>query len=141
MMFVDASVIVAIINQEPGWEELVKRLSEFAGERNVSPMVRFEAVVAVARAAAEVTGSKTTPDLVAKAWELFDGFVTEIQARELSLSSEIGSAAIEAGTCYGKVVGHPAGLNFGDYFAYACARALKTALLYKGNDFSQTDLA
>ena len=35
----------------------------------------------------------------------------------------------------------PAGLNFGDCFAYACAKSLKVPLLYKGNDFALTDLA
>jgi len=35
---------------------------------------------------------------------------------------------------------HPAGLNFGDLFAYALARAFDEALLFKGDDFSKTDL-
>ena len=41
---------------------------------------------------------------------------------------------------WGKGV-HPAGLNFGDCFAYACAEAYSTRLIYKGKDFAQTDLA
>ena len=36
---------------------------------------------------------------------------------------------------------HPAGLNFGDCFAYALAKATGEPLLFKGNDFSRTDLA
>lgn len=36
---------------------------------------------------------------------------------------------------------HPAGLNFGDCFAYALARELDRPLLFKGNDFRQTDIA
>jgi len=36
---------------------------------------------------------------------------------------------------------HPAGLNFGDCFAYALARVLGEPLLFKGNDFPQTDIA
>ena len=35
---------------------------------------------------------------------------------------------------------HPAGLNFGDCFAYALARHTGEPLLFKGNDFSQTDI-
>jgi ribonuclease VapC len=35
---------------------------------------------------------------------------------------------------------HPAGLNFGDCFSYALARALGQPLLFVGNDFSQTDV-
>ena len=35
---------------------------------------------------------------------------------------------------------HPAGLNFGDCFAYALARTLREPLLFKGDDFSKTDV-
>lgn len=140
-MFVDASVIVAILNQEAGWEELVKRLGDIPGERHVSPLVRFEAVMALARAAAEPTGRKPTPEVVSRARELVDGFILEIEAQDTAISSEIGLIAIDAGMRYGKAVGHPADLNFGDCFAYACAKTLGAKLFYKGNDFSQTDMA
>jgi ribonuclease VapC len=42
---------------------------------------------------------------------------------------------------FGKGSGHSAGLNFGDCFAYALARDTGEPLLYKGNDFSLTDVA
>ncbi len=35
---------------------------------------------------------------------------------------------------------HPASLNFGDCFAYALAKSLGEPLLFKGRDFSQTDI-
>ncbi len=35
---------------------------------------------------------------------------------------------------------HPAGLNFGDCFAYALARETGSALLYVGQDFAKTDM-
>ena len=35
---------------------------------------------------------------------------------------------------------HPAGLNFGDCFAYALAKATRESLLFKGNDFDKTDI-
>lgn len=35
---------------------------------------------------------------------------------------------------------HPAGLNFGDCMAYAVAKATGEPLLFKGNDFSRTDI-
>jgi len=35
---------------------------------------------------------------------------------------------------------HPAGLNFGDCFAYALAKAMREPLLFKGEDFRKTDL-
>ena len=37
--------------------------------------------------------------------------------------------------------GHPAGLNFGDCFAYALAKSTREPLLFKGDDFSHTDVA
>ena len=49
-------------------------------------------------------------------------------------------AAWNAFIAYGKGSGHPAGLNFGDVFAYATAKVRKLPLLFKGNDFSQTDI-
>ena len=49
--------------------------------------------------------------------------------------------AIRALSVYGKVVGHPAQLNMGDALSYACAKAFHVPLLYKGDDFSKTDLA
>ena len=41
---------------------------------------------------------------------------------------------------FGKASGHPAKLNFGDCFAYALAKAKREPLLFKGDDFSRTDV-
>jgi ribonuclease VapC len=70
-----------------------------------------------------------------------DALVEDLGAQEMSISPEIGKAALDAGATYGKAFGHVADLNFGDCFAYACAKVLGRALLYKGNDFAHTDLA
>ena len=56
--------------------------------------------------------------------------VTEIQAR----------IAREDNRDFGRGSGHPARLNFGDCFAYALARATGEPLLFKGDDFSHTDI-
>jgi len=48
-------------------------------------------------------------------------------------------AAREAFRQFGKGR-HPAGLNFGDCFSYALAKARSEPLLFKGGDFSQTDI-
>ncbi len=42
---------------------------------------------------------------------------------------------------FGKGGGPPAGLNFGDCFAYALAKSMREPLLFKGEDFSETDVA
>ena len=41
---------------------------------------------------------------------------------------------------YGKGSGHPAQLNFGDCFSYACARHHDVPLMFKGADFTRTDI-
>ncbi len=41
---------------------------------------------------------------------------------------------------FGKGTGHKAALNYGDCFAYALAKAMDAPLLFKGNDFQQTDI-
>jgi ribonuclease VapC len=50
-------------------------------------------------------------------------------------------AAFAAFVAYGKGSGHPAGLNFGDVFSYALAKVRGLPLLFKGDDFSHTDIA
>lgn len=56
---------------------------------------------------------------------------------------EIGDAklAIQAFSTYGKGRGHPAQLNLADCLSYASAKSCGMPLLYKGKDFSHTDLA
>ena len=50
-----------------------------------------------------------------------------------------GDAALRAYLAFGRGV-HRAGLNLGDCFAYALAKQLDAPLLYKGDDFSVTDI-
>jgi ribonuclease VapC len=137
-MFIDASAIVAILGREPGSEELEKRLAESDGRFVVSPLVKFEAAVALAR---QKAGAKPTPELLRQSRDAVDAFVQDIAAEVMAISPEIGDGALEASARYGKAIGHPADLNFGDCFAYACAKAIKAPLLYKGHDFARTDLA
>ena len=48
--------------------------------------------------------------------------------------------ALDAFARYGKGTQHPAQVNLGDCFAYAQAKSSRAALLFKGDDFSMTDL-
>ena len=50
------------------------------------------------------------------------------------------NAAYAAFIAFGKGSGHPANLNFGDVFSYALAKVRGLPLLFKGNDFSRTDI-
>ncbi len=139
-MFIDASAIVAILLREPGYEDLARRIEDSQEPLYTSPLARFEASVSLARAYSGLH-KKPSPDLVRKCAGVVTEFLDEIEAKDILISSSIGNSAIKAATEYGKAVGHPADLNFGDCFAYACAKAYRLKLVYKGNDFAQTDLA
>ena len=93
--------------------------------------------------AGALTGAavRPTPEIFAVARELVDSLIAEIGAKEISISGPIGDRALDAAMTYGKAVGHPADLNFGDCFAYACAKVSGMGLIYKGDDFARTDLA
>ena len=145
-MFVDASIIVAILGREPDQLEIIKRLDNHRDGFFVSPLVRYEAVHALARqkilkARSKAATRKPSREEVEQAERAVDTFITELGADEIAISPAMGAVALAASKAYGKAVGHPAGLNFGDCFAYACAKALGVPLAYEGNAFALTDLA
>ncbi|MGA2791921.1 MAG: type II toxin-antitoxin system VapC family toxin [Roseiarcus sp.] len=140
-MFLDASAIVGLVNDEPGSDQVKRKLDAAVGPYLVSPLALFEAVTAIARAHAAPGKRPVDAQTIAQAQAVVAAFVEDLGAREIIVSGDIGRKAIDAASRYGKVVGHKAALNFGDCFAYACAKACRVALLYKGEDFSHTDMA
>lgn len=68
-----------------------------------------------------------------------DHFVEEAEIELIPVTVEHTQCAREAWRRFGKG-NHPAGLNFGDCFAYALALTTGEALLFKGDDFSRTDV-
>jgi ribonuclease VapC len=138
-MFLDASVIVAIIAEEAGYEAFQSRLFDSGGPIYVSAIARFEAVQAIARNASAPL--KPTAEQLTNAGKTVDRMLAGLDVRHLDLTEDVGRLAATASATFGKAVGHPADLNMGDCFAYACAKTLNVPLLYKGNDFAQTDLA
>jgi ribonuclease VapC len=138
-MFLDASAIVAILNREPGFESLLERVRTGPTPLCYSPLSRFEAVTALARGRAGKHRSATKEDIVAFG-NIVDAFLADLGAKGVDLTAAVGFAAQEAAQTYGRCVGHPAGLNLGECFAYAAAKAAGVGLLYKGTDFAQTDL-
>jgi ribonuclease VapC len=139
-MFVDASVVVAVLAQEPGASALEERLEAVGGPFYVSPLVRFEAAIGLSRALGP-KGRRPSPATIARAEAAVDAFFEAIDAQMVVVDGETAAHATAAAKTYGKAIGHPADLNFGDCFAYACAKTLGVALLYRGNDFALTDLA
>ena len=141
-MYIDASALVAILGDEDDAIALEQRLLDAGGQPLVSALVRFEAILALARVIIRNRPREIDkPTALAHAREVVDEYLDHLGAREVAVSTDEGDLAISAAMTYGRVVGHKAGLNFGDCFSYACAKANGVPLLYKGNDFSQTDLA
>jgi ribonuclease VapC len=129
-MFIDASAMIAIIAEEPDGPALAARL-EHARRACTSPLALYEAILGLARR------SRLSID---QATDAVDQFVDQTGTEISPITAEIGRGAVLAFERYGRGR-HPAQLNMGDCFAYACARALDVPLLFKGDDFSQTDIA
>lgn len=142
MLFIDASVVVAILSQEEDANTLLDRLERDGGPFYISPVVRMEATLSLTRRLAEAVGKDkpATPDMMNKARSLVDQFAADLDCKEAMISGDVGSKALDAALEFGKIMNHPARLNMGDCFSYACARAYRTRIAYKGNDFSHTDL-
>jgi ribonuclease VapC len=126
-VIVDSSALIAILAGEPDAEELNDVLSG-AVRPALSVANYLEAAIVLDRHPARRAGEKLDRYLVTGQVELAD--VTESQAR----------IARSAYRNFGWGTGHPAGLNFGDCFAYALAIDRDESLLYKGNDFKHTDV-
>ncbi len=76
------------------------------------------------------------PRAVALAEDLFSLKLFEI----VPPGAEDLDAAFRAFIVFGKGSGHPAALNYGDLFSYALAKVRGLPLLFKGNDFAETDI-
>lgn len=141
MLFVDASVIVAIIQMEPDAEDLIQRMDECGGPYYVSAIVRMEAVQVIAMRLARANGRKdpVTPEILNTSRQLVEQFFADIEAKEISISGDIGMKALDAAQAFGEIVSHPAKLNMGDCLSYACALAYRTKIAFKGKNFSHTD--
>lgn len=70
----------------------------------------------------------------------FDDLIKVADLQIEPVTAEHAKIARQAYRDYGKASGHPAALNFGDCFSYALARETGLPLLFKGTDFSHTDL-
>ena len=96
----------------------------------ISPVVVWETVRAVAKIIQIEPG---------EARQLTLGYMARIGARTVAIGEIEQTEALEAHARFGKGA-HPARLNMGDCFAYACARSHGAPLLFKGEDFSLTDI-
>lgn len=143
-MYIDASAIVAIVGEENDASDLLARIDNSQSHFFVSPPTVFEAVISLARKKADESGlkGKSVPvHFIETSQAAVTKFLEDLSVKEIMISADIGRKAVDTAKLYGSVVGHKANLNFGDCFAYAAAKAYRVPLLYKGNDFAETDLA
>lgn len=130
-IFVDASALVAIIVNESEREPFRDSILD-DGDPLWSAMSCWETMSAVRKA--EHLSVAVARALVERSAEALSLRLVAIGPVELT-------TALDAHRHYGRNSGHPAKLNFGDCFAYGCAKANDARLLYEGNDFIHTDLA
>lgn len=127
-MIIDTSVIIAILQVEEDYRELGKAIIDCAGPRKMSSSSYLEASIVVDRNAnSDVAGQ-------------LDILITQMEIDIVPFTAAQSRIARAAYRQYGKGSGHLAQLNFGDCFAYALAKDSGEALLFKGSDFSQTDV-
>lgn len=130
MIVIDTSAIVAIFKVEADAQLLALTI-----ERDPAPIISAANVM---ECSIVIRAAKLLADAEAEAW--LDEVLSRGQIDVRPVTAEQLAIARMAHVRYGKGMGHPAQLNFGDCFAYALARAMDLPLLYKGDDFSKTDI-
>ena len=125
-MVIDSSALIAILRREPEEQEF-RNAVKLASTRLLSASTRVEIGI-VALGLAGDGGLKEA-----------DVLLDTLRVETVPLSADHARLAIDAFWHFGKGR-HPAGLNFGDCFSYALAKATGEPLLFKGDDFSRTDI-
>jgi ribonuclease VapC len=125
-MVIDSSAIIAILQNEPGAENLIDALLD-AAVRRVSAANLLEAAI-VMQARYGDAGEREV-----------DVLLQRLGIDVVPVTPQHAEIARSAYRRYGKGR-HPAGLNFGDCFAYALSKAMGESLLFVGEDFGQTDV-
>jgi ribonuclease VapC len=125
-VIVDTSAILAILLSEKEADDFTERLLQ-AGASRISAVSFVEAsIIAESRG-----GDGSVRQL--------DALMRKVGIAIEPVSEEQALAARQAFSDFGKGR-HPAGLNLGDCFSYALAKAAGEPLLFKGNDFRKTDI-
>ena len=125
MMVADTSALMAVVNREAEGPAFSDAMID-DGEVLVSTATAVEFLMVAMNRGEEIYESAV--ELLSRP------FIQLVPVEDAQLW-----AAVEAHRRFGRGR-HPAGLNFGDTFAYALASVRGLPLLYKGNDFVQTDI-
>ena len=125
-MIVDTSAILAVLFDEPDAERYARAI---AGDSRCRMSVAsfLEAAIVLESRGGSVAGDE------------LDFFLERASIELVPVTADHAQAARRAWRRFGKG-NHPAGLNFGDCFAYALAEATREPLLFKGGDFALTDV-
>lgn len=126
-MIVDTSAVLAVLFEENDAELYARALTQ-ADSCRMSAATFVEAAIVVDTQTKE-RGSRQ-----------FDAFMRRVRIAIEPVTEEQAHIARQAYADFGKGR-HPAGLNFGDCFAYALAKVTGEPLLFKGKDFKKTDVA
>jgi ribonuclease VapC len=127
VIVVDASALLAIFEEEDDAAIYASAIAEAD-----PPLLSTASMVEVGIAMLGRHGSKAV--------DRANRFVREAGLQLESVTAEHAQLAIGAYATYGKGRNGRAGLNFGDCFSYALAKATGAPLLFKGHDFSATDI-
>jgi ribonuclease VapC len=128
-LFADASALISILTQERDALTLAAHLEQDR-DRLYSAISAWETVAGLCHAYR--FSAEQARDRVRL-------FVSELSFRLVSIGEIEFAIAIDAFARFGKGR-HPAKLNMGDCYAYACARANRASLLFKGGEFMKTDI-
>lgn len=126
-MVIDTSALVAILRAESDAEAFARAIAD-------ADVCRLSAASYV-EVGAVIDGSR---DPIAS--RRVDELLEAARIRIEPVSPDQAAIARAAYRDFGKGSGHPAGLTFGDCFAYALVRVMNEPLLFKGEDFARTDV-
>jgi ribonuclease VapC len=126
-MILDTSAVIAILTDEPE-----RRLFNEAIEKSSSCMMSVASFVETSVVISIRNGYDGLRD--------FDLLIAAAEVELVPVDVNQANIAREAFRKFGKGR-HPANLNFGDCFSYALAKSAGLPLLFKGSDFSKTDIA
>lgn len=127
-MIVDSSAIVAILRQEEERAAFAKLIYNSKGNLAMSAATWLECAILI----------DSFKDSIKSRY--FDEFIAKAGIEITPVTPTQAQIARQAYKDFGKGSGHPARLNFGDCFAYALAKEKSEPLLFKGRDFSETDV-
>ncbi len=129
MTFVDTSAFVAVLANEPDRDRFIDAINA-ADRRITSPVVRLETCIVL---------SSRLDFSPREAEAQFNRMLYDAGIAEIEVTDAIGVAAVACFERFGKGR-HSARLNFADCLSYACAKFHGARLLFKGDDFSKTDI-